>query len=113
MQFWLSKLAFLSPALVQDAVNAGRMTVNGDCTTSDHRLAANEVIEYAFHLHEPPVCTSFKNEILTFFHLVLIKVLDLPIDVIHVDDDILVVNKPPSIPVHPVGAYKVSTHAMT
>ena len=57
MQFWLKRLTFLSPAMVQGALNAGRMTVNGDHTTSGHCLAPNDVVEYAFHLHEPPVCT--------------------------------------------------------
>ncbi len=36
------------------------------------------------------------------------KVLDRPIRLLHVDDDIVVVDKPSSIPVHPIGTFKVS-----
>lgn len=39
---------------------------------------------------------------------VSIQVLDRPIRLLHVDDDVVVVNKPSSIPVHPVGRFRVS-----
>lgn len=38
------------------------------------------------------------------------QVLDTPIDILHVDESVVVVNKPPSIPVHPIGRYRVSIH---
>ena len=33
-------------------------------------------------------------------------------DILHVDDDLVVVNKPPSIPVHPSGRFRVSILAI-
>ena len=37
-----------------------------------------------------------------------IQVLDTPVEILHVDEDLVVVNKPPSIPVHPIGRFRVS-----
>lgn len=39
----------------------------------------------------------------------LLKVLDLPIELLYIDNSLLVVNKPPSVPVHPIGRYKVGS----
>ena len=36
-----------------------------------------------------------------------LQVLDCPIRLLHVDDDIIVVDKPSSIPIHPIGRFKV------
>ena len=38
----------------------------------------------------------------------VIQVLNEPIELLHVDSDVVVVDKPSSIPVHPVGRFKVS-----
>ena len=35
------------------------------------------------------------------------QVLDRPIRLLHIDDDVVVVDKPSSIPIHPIGTYKV------
>lgn len=40
--------------------------------------------------------------------LTLTQVLNEPIKLLHVDSDVVVVDKPSSIPVHPVGRFKVS-----
>ena len=37
-----------------------------------------------------------------------LQVLDEPVQVLHVDRDLVVVNKPPSIPVHPISRFRVS-----
>ena len=48
-------MTFLSLGQVEDAVNAGRVTVNGDPVSPDYRLAQPDTVEYVFHQHEPPV----------------------------------------------------------
>ena len=34
-------------------------------------------------------------------------------EILHVDEDLVVVNKPPSIPVHPIGRFRVSDSGVT
>ena len=41
-------------------------------------------------------------------YLSTVQVLDTPVEILHVDEDLVVVNKPPSIPVHPIGRFRVS-----
>ena len=36
------------------------------------------------------------------------QVLDTPVEILHVDENLVVVNKPPSIPVHPIGRFRVN-----
>ena len=39
----------------------------------------------------------------------MMQVLDTRVEILHVDEDLVVVNKPPSIPVHPIGRFRVSS----
>lgn len=59
-------------------------------TNPQHILKENQKIVHIGHRHEHPI-------------------LDLPIEIIANTDDILVVNKPPSIPVHACGQFKANT----
>eukprot|EP01135_Chromosphaera_perkinsii_P011095 Nk52_evm4s2340 gene=Nk52_evmTU4s2340 len=58
-----------------------------DNTTPDTILGANSAVSHVIHRHEPPVSAE-------------------PIALIHVDEDVVVVNKPASVPVHPTGRYR-------
>ena len=42
----------------------------------------------------------------------MMQVLDTQVEILHVDEDLVVVNKPPSIPVHPIGRFRVSSVVM-
>ena len=55
-------------------------TVNGNPATMDTLLVNNDLVCHKVHRHEPPVTAN-------------------PLTVIHEDDDIIVVDKPTSIPV--------------
>lgn len=59
-------------------------------TNPEHILKDNEKIIHIGHRHELPI-------------------LDLPIEIIADTEDYLVVNKPPSLPVHACGQYKAHT----
>lgn len=59
--------------------------ITGDSLLS-LQLQNKDVLQITLHKHEPPV-------------------LDCPIHIIHDSQELLVVNKPPSIPVHPTGRY--------
>lgn len=64
----------------ESAIKNSLITVNGQSITSDYIVKQNDVISHLIHRHEPPV-------------------LNLSIQVIFEDEDVLAVNKPPSMPV--------------
>lgn len=57
---------------------------------SDYVLKDNDFISSRVHRHEFPVLAS-------------------PIPIIHLDDHLLVIDKPPSLPVHACGKYRLNT----
>jgi RluA family pseudouridine synthase len=63
------------------------VTVNGEEVALDAVVKDNDVICHRVHRHEPPVTAT-------------------PIEILVSNDDIVVVNKPSSIPVHPCGRYR-------
>ncbi|GAA41186.2 RNA pseudouridylate synthase domain-containing protein 2 [Clonorchis sinensis] len=70
--------------------DSGDLRVNDECISPDYLLRDSDMISHKVHRHEMPV-------------------LDSPIDFIHEDDDLLVINKPASIPVHPCGQYTLNS----
>ncbi|XP_065357201.1 pseudouridylate synthase RPUSD2-like isoform X3 [Calliphora vicina] len=71
-------------------IKSGTLTVNYDKVPVDYRLKHNDLLANIVHRHEVPVTSQ-------------------PITIVHMDDDIVVVNKPASIPVHPCGRYRHNT----
>ncbi|VDN31449.1 unnamed protein product [Gongylonema pulchrum] len=77
----------LSPNYPAAACKLGRICVNGNQMTDvNYVVQNNDAIEHIGHRHENPI-------------------LDCRIKVIDSNSDILVVDKPPSMPVHPCGRY--------
>ncbi|XP_052815592.1 pseudouridylate synthase RPUSD2-like isoform X1 [Mya arenaria] len=68
-------------------IENGLVTVDGKRVTPEFKLQSNQLIENKLHRHEGPV-------------------LDTPIQIIADTEDVLVVNKPSSLPVHPCGRYR-------
>lgn len=67
------------------------MTVNGKpVPTTQHIVKNGDVISHTLHRHEPPVTA-------------------LPISVLHEDEDMIVINKPSGVPVHPAGRYNYNS----
>uniref|UniRef100_A0A182VCQ2 Pseudouridine synthase RsuA/RluA-like domain-containing protein n=1 Tax=Anopheles merus TaxID=30066 RepID=A0A182VCQ2_ANOME len=60
-------------------IKAGTLTVNYEKVPTDYRLKHNDLLANIVHRHEVPVTSQ-------------------PITIVHMDDDIVVVNKPASIP---------------
>ena len=71
---------------IQNAAEAGNVLVNGKAVSSNHKVKPLDVIQVLLD-HEP--------------HDYSIQPEDIPIDVVYEDDDILVVNKPAGLVVHP------------
>ena len=67
------------------------MTINGKRVPSVQTIVKNgDVISHTLHRHEPPVSGK-------------------PIGILHEDDDMIVINKPAGIPVHPAGRYNYNS----
>jgi len=74
-----------SRSKIKDFIRAGKVMVNGICQKPSHIVAANQVIEA--DLEQDPVRTTSAE--------------DIPIDIVFEDSDLLVVNKPAGMVVHP------------
>lgn len=65
--------------------------VNGKAVESTAHIVKNgDVISHTLHRHEPPVTA-------------------LPIGILHEDEDMIVINKPSGVPVHPAGRYNYNS----
>jgi len=74
----------------EKAIQEGRVTINQTKVTRDTVIVNGDLIGHLLYRHEPPVSAD-------------------PIEIIAETDDLLVVNKPGSIPVHPSGRYRHNT----
>lgn len=72
------------------AIEKEFITINGQPVTNDTLFKKNDTMGHRVHRHEPPVTAK-------------------PIDIIHKDDDLLVIGKPGGIPAHPSGRYRHNT----
>ncbi|KAL6080598.1 RNA pseudouridylate synthase domain containing protein 2, variant 2 [Balamuthia mandrillaris] len=73
------------------AVENGKITLNGERTEPDAVLRNGYIIQHQTHVHEAPVTAE-------------------PIEILpDTDEEVLAVNKPPGIPVHPVARYRFNS----
>jgi tRNA pseudouridine synthase 9 len=70
----------------REAMESGQVSVNGKKVGPHYVLKNGDLISHTTHRHEPPVTAE-------------------PITVIHEDEDMVVINKPSGVPVHPAGRY--------
>jgi len=73
-------------------IKSGTLTVNYEKVDVDYRLKHNDLLANIVHRHERPVLGE-------------------AVSIVHLDDDLVVVHKPPSVPVHPCGRYRHNTVA--
>ncbi len=74
-----------SRSYIQKAAETGNITVNGKPVSKNHRLKADDSVEYT---PLEPVRLSVEPQ-------------NIPLDIVYEDDDLLVVNKPKGMVVHP------------
>ncbi|KAF2718895.1 pseudouridine synthase [Polychaeton citri CBS 116435] len=75
----------------KDAIERGAIFVNGKPVPSiAYKVQNGDLVSHTLHRHEPPVTGS-------------------PIGIVHEDDDIIVINKPAGVPVHPSGRYNYNS----
>ena len=69
----------------------GSIVVNGNGVPSVHHIIKNgDVISHTLHRHEPPVTAQ-------------------PVGIVHEDNDMIVIDKPAGVPVHPAGRYNFNS----
>ena len=73
--------AHADPAYYSSAIERGLVTVNGRTAQADSIVQSGDLITHSLHRHEPPVSAA-------------------AIRILHQDEHIIAVNKPPSIAVH-------------
>ncbi|GIX67534.1 RNA pseudouridylate synthase domain-containing protein 2 [Caerostris extrusa] len=71
----------------EKSIAGGNIKVNGKPVTVDYIFKGHDLVTNKVHRHEIAVAAA-------------------PIKIIHSNDDFIVVDKPPSIPVHPCGRYR-------
>ncbi|KAK3067183.1 DRAP deaminase [Teratosphaeriaceae sp. CCFEE 6253] len=75
----------------KDAIETGKIQVNGHPLASiDAHVKNGDVVSHTLHRHEPPVTAK-------------------SIGIVHEDDDMIVINKPAGVPVHPAGRYNYNS----
>ncbi len=72
------------------AMESGKVVINGKAVSPDHILKNGDLVAHPTHRHEPPVTSE-------------------PILPIYEDDDMIVINKPSGVPVHPAGRYNYNS----
>ncbi|CAI2182434.1 20439_t:CDS:2 [Funneliformis geosporum] len=72
------------------AIETGLITINEKIITKETIVKNQDIIRHKIHRHEPPITAA-------------------PIKIISTENDLIVIDKPGSIPVHPSGRYRHNT----
>ena len=117
MQVVLEHLPFVSEQILACAFETRRVLVDGEPVEPSHPLSLGQTWEMIFHRHETEVHYTVVEVLVRdvgrrSLYNMMMQVLDTQVEILHVDEDLVVVNKPPSIPVHPIGRFRVSSVVM-
>lgn len=74
----------------EKAIREGRVVVNGKPVSVDTIINNGDMISHTMHRHEPPSTAQ-------------------PVGIVHEDNDMIVINKPAGLPVHPAGRYRFNS----
>lgn len=77
----------------KEAIATGQVTINGKVANLDTIIRNGDQISHRTHKHEPPVSSR-------------------PIKIVYEDDELVVIDKPSGMPVHPTGRYRFNTVVM-
>ena len=92
-QYLAAALADYSRTFLQRLIREGRVTVNGAPSEASYRIRRGDRIEVTIELPSGP---SVPPE-------------DIPLDILYEDDQLLVINKPPDMVVHPAKGHQSGT----
>lgn len=93
LDVWLTEQIGISRATIQKSCKAGEVVCNGQVRKANYRLEGGEqvVITYELAVDELP------------------EPEDIPVDVVYEDEDMLVINKPRGMVVHPAAGHRSKT----
>jgi 23S rRNA pseudouridine1911/1915/1917 synthase len=92
-KFLAEELEGYSRSFIQKMIKDGNVSVNGGLVKSNYRLSAGDVLEIHLpELSEPDILPE-----------------NIPLDILYEDDDIIVVNKPKGMVVHPAAGHYTGT----
>ncbi len=92
-KYLLQRIANISRSRIQNAIKAGSVTVNDEEVKPNYRVRPGDVISVLMPRPLDEACRVIPD--------------DIPLDIVYEDDDVLVVNKPAGMVVHPgVGHYR-------
>lgn len=77
-------------AYYRASMESGDIFVNGRRVGPDYMMCNGDLVCHTLHRHEPPVTAD-------------------PVAVVHEDDDMMVIDKPSGVPVHPAGRYNFNS----
>lgn len=80
-----------TPEYYAKCIEEGGIQINGKAVESTTtRVRNGDCVSHTLHRHEPPVTAQ-------------------PIEIVHEDEDMIVINKPAGVPVHPAGRYNYNS----
>lgn len=88
-----ANLSNYTRSYLKNLIEKGKVTVNSKCVKSGYSLKQNDIVRLTI---SPPESISTAAE-------------DVPFDIVYEDDDIIVVNKPQGVVVHPCSSTKSGT----
>jgi len=88
-QFLTNRSLYLSRSRVQHLIESGQVLVNNKTKRSSYKVRAGDVIEMRI---PPPEETTLIPE-------------EIPLDIVYEDEDLLIVNKPQGMVVHPAAGH--------
>lgn len=82
---YLAEVAAKSRSYVQKLIDEGLVLINGKQAKSNYKLLAGDIVEYTIpQVREPDIAAE-----------------DIPLDIVYEDSDIIIINKPKGMVVHP------------
>ncbi len=93
----------------ESAIANGRITVSGKKVTCDYIIKGGDELSHVVHRHEPAVAICDKEDNDDFITEKKNDSSKAYIRIIHEDEDIIVVDKPSTVPVHPCGGYNFNS----
>jgi 23S rRNA-/tRNA-specific pseudouridylate synthase len=94
LDVYCSEFGSYPPTYYRAAIQQGRIRVSDKQVHLDYKIKGNDVLSHTVHRHEPGVVVAGPES---------------PIRIVAETADLLVVDKPSTLPVHPCGAYQQNT----
>ena len=94
------------------AIKEGRIMVNGQKVECDYKIGGNDELSHVVHRHEPAVAICPAETAMEQGNTnanSVVNVCKPYIMVVHEDENIIVVDKPSTLPVHPCGGYNFNS----